>query len=303
MKMQTSKVSTLRHRAAVRIKKDIVAWMLILPSVILFTVFFWQPIVSSIYLSFFKTAGFEAVNFVGLTNYVKVFNNASFITALKNSCKYVFWSIVFGVPMPIIASILLNEIRRGKSLFRMGVYFPCMVPGIATAFMWATMMDPSSTGLFNIILSKIGLEPYQWLQDSSKTIPLIVMTMTWRGFGSTAILYLANLQSVNNELYEAASLDGAGVMRKLFHVTLPHMRGLIKILVVMQLINVFKVFQEPLAMTSGGPGEASVSLALISYQYAFNYFQVDRSVAMSVIICILLSIFTAIYFKITKEEE
>lgn len=303
MKTEISKVSTLRHRAAVRIKKDIVAWALILPSVILFTVFFWQPIVSSIYLSFFKTAGFEAVNFVGFNNYIKVFNNSSFITALKNSCKYVFWSILFGVPMPIIASILLNEIRRGKSLFRMGVYFPCMVPGIATAFMWATMMDPSSTGLFNIILGKLGIEPYEWLQDSGKTIPLIVMTMTWRGFGSTAILYLANLQSVNNELYEAASLDGAGVMRKLFHVTLPHMRGLIKILVVMQLINVFKVFQEPLAMTSGGPGEASVSLALISYQYAFNYFQVDRSVAMSVIICILLSIFTAIYFRITKEED
>lgn len=303
MKTGINKTAAARHKIAVRIRKDIVAWLLILPSVILFTVFFWQPIVSSVRLSFYKTQGFEATNFVGLDNYIKVFSDSNFLQALINSVKYVFWSILLGLPLPIISAILLNEMRRTKGLFRMGVYFPCMVPGIATAFMWAIMMDSGSTGLFNIILQSLGLEPSQWLQNSSMTIPLIVMTMVWRSFGSNTILYLANLQSVNTELYEAAELDGAGIFRKIIHITLPHMKGLIKVLAVLQIINVFKVFQEPLAMTSGGPGNASVSLAMVSYQYAFNYFQIDRSVAMSVVICIMLTIFTTIYFKITAEED
>ena len=303
METEINKTAAVRRKISGRIRKDLVAWLLILPSVILFAVFFWQPIISSVRLSFFKTKGFEATAFVGLDNYIKVFSDSNFLQALINSLKYVFWSLLLGLPLPIISAILLNEMRRAKGLFRMGVYFPCMVPGIATAFMWAIMMDSSATGLFNIILENLGFEPSQWLQNASMTIPLIVMTMTWRSFGSTTILYLANLQSVNHELYEAAELDGAGIIRKIIHITLPHMKGLIKVLAVLQIINVFKVFQEPLAMTSGGPGNASVSLAMVSYQYAFNYFQIDRSVAMSVVICIMLAIFTSIYFKVTAEED
>lgn len=285
------------------IKKDYMAWLLIVPSLLLFLFFVWQPMVSGVVLSFYKTKGFDAVEFVGLKNYIDVMSDSSFMKALTNSAIYTLWSLLLGFALPIVVSIMINEMVHLKSLFKFSVYFPTMVPGIATALLWAIMFNPGKGGLLNTLIGFIGLPPLNWLENPHLTIPLIVITMTWRCFGATSIIYLASLQGVNQELYESAVMDGAGILARVKNITLPQISNIIKLSLVMQIIGVFQTMAEPLAMTDGGPNNASNTLMLQGYLYAFRYFRADRSMATSVITFIILMFFTIIYFKLDKNND
>lgn len=143
---------------------------------------------------------------------------------------------------------------------------------------------------------------FKWL-DPSMTIPLIVFTMTWAAFGSTTLVYLASLQSIDHSLYEAAEIDGAGFFGKIRYVTFPHVSGMLRMLLLLQIMGVFKVFQEPLAMTGGGPNNASTSIMLTAYNYAFSYMQVGRSTALGMIIAVILCGFSIVYFKMPSEKK
>jgi len=184
-----------------------------------------------------------------------------------------------------------------------GVYLPNVVPGIAVAMIWLFIFKPSDTGMLNMLLAKVGVQPKVWLTNPRWTIPLIVITMTWRGAGATALIYLAGLQGIDPELYEVAALDGAGIWRRLWSVTVPNIYNLARTMLVLQIISVFQVLYEPLIMTNGGPNDASISLMLLVYKYAFEKFDYSKAAAVSVFIAALLIIFTALYNKIVKEEE
>ena len=225
------------------------------------------------------------------------------MNALQNTVEYALWSIVIGLFVPVVVAIMLNDLVHAKGFFRFAVYFPCMVPSIVTSIMWLIIFDPSEGGILNHILSLFGLPASGWLQNADLTIPLIVTTMTWGGFGSTTILYLADLQGVNTELYEAIEIDGGGIFKKLKYITLPYMSGMIKMMFIMQIIGVFQVFQQPLAMTGGGPNNASISLSLVAYNYAFSSMEVGKSVATSVVTGIMIFIFTVIYMRLKKSNE
>ena len=285
------------------IKRDYKAWLLILPSLILFVIFSWQPLISGIYLSFFETEGYDAIRFVGFDNYRAVVTDSAFMASLTNSFKYVFWSLIIGYPLPIIVAIFINEMVHIKSFFRLSVYFPAIVPGMATAIMWKILFDPNPGGVLNALRTYMGLEPSVWLQNPNLTIPLIVITMTWSGFGSTTILYLASLQGVNQELYEAASIDGAGLWSRLRNITLPQISNMLYLFLVLQIIGVFQVMEQPFAMTEGGPNNASITLMLQSYFYAFRYFRADRALAVGVITFFILVGLTIIYFRINRDSD
>lgn len=285
------------------LRKDMPAWLLMLPGLILFAFFLWQPLVSGIILSFFRTKGFKALNFTGLQNYADVIRDAGFISALKNSFMYTIWSIILGYALPIIIAIVINELVHFKPFFKFSIYFPNMVPGIAVYMMWQFMYDPGKGGLFNTLLSKVGLPPFLWLQNTHFTVPLIVVTMVWRGFGPTALIFLASLQNINKELYEASTIDGAGIWKRLTQITIPGIYNMMRLILALQIISVFQVFYEPLVMTDGGPNNASTSLILESYKYAFSDFQAGKAIAASVIVFIILIILTSFYFKLTKEQE
>lgn len=276
--------------------RDFPSWLLIVPSLIFFIVFHWQPLISGLVLSFFETQGYDAVRYIGLQNYIDVVTNSVFQQTLANTFMYVIWSLIIGFMVPIVVAIMINEMIHWQSFFKFAVYFPGMVPGVAAALLWVFMFDPGPGGLLNMLLDAVGLPPSQWLQNSALTIPLIIMTMTWRGFGGTVILYLASLQGVNHELYEAAAIDGAGIWQRVRHVTIPQISHIIGILLILQMIGVFQVLYEPLTMTEGGPNNASMSLMLMSYHYAFRYFEAGRSLAVGVITFIILAVLTAVYF-------
>lgn len=283
------------------IAKEWSSWLLIIPTVYLFYVFAWQPLVSGIVLSFFRTEGYSAVEFIGLRNYEDVISNSVFRQTLINSFYYVFWSLVFGFVLPIAVAIMINELIRGKSLFRFAVFFPNMVPGIAASMLWLLLFQPGKNGVLNMLLGWVGIPAQEWLQNPHLTIPLIVLTMTWRGFGGSVLLYMASMQGINRELYEAAAIDGAGIWRRLFSITLPQISNLIGLMLILQISGVFQVFGEPLVMTEGGPNNASMSLMLQSFFYAFRYFQAGHSMALGVITFMILLVLTVLYFWMDRK--
>ncbi|MEG2380568.1 MAG: sugar ABC transporter permease [Oscillospiraceae bacterium] len=285
------------------IGRNFSAWLLLLPSVVLLFMVMWQPIIKGIVLSFFHMKGYDAVGFAGFQNYKDVISDTLFFETLKNTFSYVFWSLLIGIIPPIIVAAMLNELKYAKSIFKFAIYFPSMVPVIATALVWYFLFQPGENGVLNMIMGQMGIPASQWLQNPNMTIPLICLTMTWKGFGGTAILYLASMQGINTELYEAATIDGSGIFRKFWHVTLPQISGVALLMLVRQIIAVFQVMVEPMAMTGGGPNNASITLSLQAYQYAFRNFQVDKSLALGVITFLILMVLTVFYFKLKNKVE
>ncbi|GKU27665.1 carbohydrate ABC transporter permease [Clostridium folliculivorans] len=284
-------------------RKDISGWMIMIPSLVLFAFFVWVPILQSLKLSFYSTQGFNPVAFVGFKNYINVFQDPVFMKALSNTFVYIFWSLVVGFLVPIIMAILLNEVVYFKSLFRVGMYFPNVVPGVATVMMWSLIMTPGGNGILNVFLSKFGVEPHKWLEDPKWTILLIVITMTWKGAGSTALVYLARLQGLNQEHYEAAAMDGAGIWQRIFYITIPGLFSTCKTLFILQIIAVFQVLYEPMVMTGGGPNNASISLMQLNYKYAFQDMKIAQATALSVIIAIILIALTCVYNLLNRNSE
>lgn len=284
-------------------KKDIIGWFIMLPCLLLFTFFIWHPLLSGIQLSFCKVQGFQIVGFAGFDNYVTILSQSEFIIALKNTMKYTLWSLVIGFFVPIVIAIFVNEVVHCKGLFRLGIYFPSMVPGIVAFMMWGIMMQPGTGGLFNSILAHISIEPLQWLQDTRLSIPLIIVTMTWKFAGGTVLIYMASLQDIPQELYEAASVDGASIFSKIKNITLPSIMPLVKMMLILQIISVFQVLQEPLVMTNGGPVNSSLSLLLLNYFYAFRDFKIELAATVGVIVSVILMLITLIYFKVSKTNK
>lgn len=282
-------------------KRNVTAWTLLLPSLLLFYFFVWRPIGVGFVYSFFKLKNYVPTEFVGFKNYYEVVTDMLFIKTLTNSIKYVAWSFVIGFLPPIIFAVILNEIVHMNGFLKFSIYFPQIVPAVAAALIWYFLYLPGDGGVLNIVLQKLGLPQQQWLQNSSQTIPLIIVMMTWQGCGGSMILYLASLQGINQELYEAAKIDGANVPTRFFNVTLPTIFPIILLQFVRQIIGVFQVMIEPMTMTGGGPNNASISLNLQGFNYAFKNFQPERSLSLGVITFIILIVVTCFYFKMQKK--
>ncbi len=295
--------SSLAYKAKRLFKRNWSGWLLMLPGLLLFLFFVWAPLAENVLLSFSETKGFESVGFNNFENYVRVFHDPMFTKALVNTFKYIFWSIIIGFLVPIVLGLLLSEAVHFKPFFRLGIYFPSIVSGMAVVIMWSYLFDPNPGAVLNQLLTALGLPVSTFLSDPDLTIPLIVVTMTWRGAGGTVLVYLSALQNIDNSQYEAARMDGAGALARIWHVTLPHIRQTIRMLFILQIISVFQVFYEPLVMTSGGPDGASVSLLLLSYQYAFQSFDAGASAATGVILAVIIIALTIVYLRLSRPKK
>lgn len=285
------------------LRRDVGSWLLILPFLFFLVVIVLVPTVRGLTWSFYKMQGYNVGEYIGLANYRVVLSNTEFLKTLGNTIEYVLWSLLIGFWPPILVAILLNEMRGGRSFFRISVYFPCMVPAIAVSMLWYYLMFPNETGLFNMLLSWMGFESFEWLQNSKFTIPLIVLSCSWRSMGSSMLVYLACLQSVNTDLYEAATIDKAGLWARTWHITLPHLSGIILLNFVRHIIGIFQIMEQPLSMTGGGPNGASMSLGLLGYKYAFQTYKVGNSLALNVIMFLMLITLSIFYFLMKNKVE
>ena len=288
-----------------RFKNDFDAWILFLPAVIVLYLMIWRPTVLGVVWSFFKMNAYTPGDFCGFDNFIKVITHTQFLPTLWNTVKYVLWSLVLGFLPPIIIAVIVNEMVHLKNFFRITIYLPAVIPAIAAMLIWYYIYYPDQSGLLNMLLAKFGMEPFQWLNNPSFAIPGIMIYSTWQGFPGTMLLYYASVQSVSAELYEAALMDGAGVWKRAWHVTRPQMEGIILLNLVRQIIGVFQIMEQPLAMTGGGPNGASMSLGYQLYQYGFNSGGkgTGQAMALSVIMFLILIVFTCFYFWLNNKVE
>ena len=285
------------------VRNEALMWMLLLPTVFTLILCHWNPIFRGMITSLFQTKGFKLVEFVGLKNFKNVLTDTMFLRTLLNTVQYVVWSFVLGAIPPLAIAIALNEVVHFKQGFKILTYLPAIAPGLAASLIWVNIFSPSPGGMLNILMNALGLPISQWLLNESLTIPLIVVSMTWKGYGATMLLYLSALQSVSQDLYEAAVIDGAGIWRRIFKITIPHLGPTMLLMWVQQIISVFQIFDQPLVMTDGGPNNASLTLGLTSYKMAFSYMQVDRSMALGTVSFFILLIATLFYFRMQKKLE
>jgi multiple sugar transport system permease protein len=283
------------------VKRNYIAWLMTLPSLLLFVFFVWAPLLSNISLSFYSSQGYNKIDFVWLDNYREVIQDPVFVKAFVNTIEYTVWSLVIGFAIPIFLALVLSEIIHFKGFFRTAIYFPNVVPGLATVILWVFLFEPSKGGVFNSMLDLVGMEPSTWLSNPHLVIPLIVLTMTWKGAGATTLIYLAVLQSIDNTYYEASRIEGSNVFQRIRYITIPHLLPTIRMLFILQIISVFQVFYEPLVMTGGGPDNESISLLQLIYRYAFRLGYPAKAAALGVIVALMLFALTAFYLRISKK--
>lgn len=299
--MTTNKRSAQWRKA--KLRSDLGGWLVMLPGIILFAFFIWVPLGQALRLSLYEASGTTVIRFVGLDNFRSIVNGPDFLPAFRNTFVYLFWSLAIGFLIPIILAIFIHECYRGKALVRTAVYLPNIVPGLATVFLFRYIFKSDDFGGLNMLRSLLGLPARGWLNNAALVIPMIVIAMTWKGAGSTTLIYLAGLQGINPELYEAANIDGANVRQRVWHVTLPQIFNLGRTLLILQVIAVFQVLYEPLVMTNGGPNNASISLMQLVYRYAFDQYDYAKASAVSVIVGAALVILTLIYNRVVKRQE
>ena len=275
-----------------------------LPMLVVFTAFSWYPIVRLVILSFQHTNLIDPPTWAGLQNFRDVLNDPLFATAVKNTAYFAFLALIFGYPIPLIAAVLVSESRRFRGTFSALAYLPVVIPPVVGVMLWKYVFyEPSSVGLFNTVLGWFEIGPYGWLQSPGTAMPALVLESTWANAGATMIIYLAALTSVDKELYDAASVDGAGLFRKIWNITLPQIRGVLLVTFILQIIGTAQVFLEPYLFTSGGPANATLTVLLLVYQYAFgNSIGVGfgQAAALSLMLATFLAVFSVVFMRVTR---
>jgi multiple sugar transport system permease protein len=274
-----------------------------LPMLLVFGAFSWFPIVRLVIMSLQHTNFVAPATWVGFDNFRYVIHDPLFAVAVKNTAYFALLALVFGYPIPLVAAVLMSELRRRRGLYSVLAYLPVTLPPVVAVLLWKTFYDGSQTGVFNTILGWVHLGPYYWLSSQSLAMPALVVESTWANAGATVIVYLAALTAVNSELYEAASVDGAGVWRKVWYVTLPQLRGVLLVMLMLQIIGTAQVFLEPFLFTSGGPANATTTVLLLIYNYAFGNSlgaSYGAAAALSLMLAAFLVLFAAVFMRATR---
>ena len=285
-----------------RVGDNLMAYAFMAAGLLCFAFFSWWPLIKGVVLSFQQDNFVIPPYFVGLDNYRAVFDDPLFWTAWRNTAMFTALALVFGYALPFVIAVLLNEFRHLTGVFRVLVYLPVMLPPAVSVLLWRSFYDPGD-GLFNSLLSGAGLPTSQWAQGSSTAMISLVLVSTWANMGGATLMYLAALQGIPGDLYEAAELDGASIWQRLRHVTVPHMRFIMLVLLLLQIIATMQVFIEPFLLT-GTSSPDTITVMVLIYRYAFKV-QNDfgLAAAMSVLLFVVLGTFSALYLRLTRSAD
>jgi multiple sugar transport system permease protein len=273
-----------------------------LPLLVIFGLFSWLPIGRSLVMSFQKT-NLITSSWVGLDNFRAVLADPLLGKAIANTAWFALLALVLGYPVPLVAAVLMSEVRRRKGLYAALAYLPVLVPPVVAVLLWRFFYDSRPEGVFNSLLGGVGVGPLPWLQSQTWAMPSLVLEATWAAAGGTMIIYLAALTSVPPELYDAAEVDGASIWRKVVHVTLPHLRGVLLITLILQIIGTSQVFLEPYLFTNGGPADATLTILLLIYRYAFGQSlggDYGEATALSLMLAVFLAVLSVVYLRLTR---
>ncbi|MGW2783762.1 carbohydrate ABC transporter permease [Streptomyces populi] len=266
-----------------------------------FALFSWYPAIRAVVIAFQKYTPGSGGEWVGTANFTRVFHDPEFGAAWRNTLTFTLLALLIGFAVPFVTALVLNELRHAKAFFRVVVYLPVMIPPVVSALLWKWFYDPGA-GLANEALRALHLPTSNWSNGADTALVSLVIVATWANLGGTVLIYLAALQSIPGELYEAAELDGANLLQRIRHVTIPQTRFIILMLMLLQIIATMQVFTEPFVITGGGPEDRTVTVLYLIYKYAFLYNDFGGACALSVMLLVLLSAFSALYLRLTRSE-
>ncbi|MFT4230444.1 MAG: sugar ABC transporter permease [Microbacterium sp.] len=284
----------------------VTGWLFLAPFLVIFVVFTAIPTVLAIASSMTDMTARDirdplGVNFTGLDAFVAVIGNATFQSSFLNTVLFVVLCVPLSMGIGLALAIMLNNgIRRLRTFFRAAVYVPVITNIVAAAVIWQYAF--SITGPVNSSLGGLGLAEPNWLGEPGWAITTVVMMGVWRNIGTCMILFLAGLQSVPEEVYEAAATDGAGAVRRLWSITLPLLRPTTLLVTVLMTVSFLNIFEEPYLLTSGGPLGSTRSLALWVYEQ-FGFGNISASMAGSVLLLILVAIVAAVQFRMLRPKH
>lgn len=272
-------------------------YMFISPWLTGFLIFTLFPLIYSLVISFSRWSLVGKSQFIGFANYIRAFSGEDrwFWKSIQVTAYYSFLYVPISLALSFIIALLLNQKVRGMRVFRTVYYLPSLVSGVALSTLWLYIFN-YNFGLLNSLLRIVHLEPQKWLLDPQWVIPSFVFMGLW-GLGGCMVIFLAGLQDVPPELYEAASIDGAGAWRKFTHITIPFMTPMIFFNLVMGIIGSFQIFTQAFVMTKGGPNGASMFYIVNLYGYAFERFEMGYASALAWILFIILLILTSLVFR------
>lgn len=275
------------------------------PIMLAFLVFSIIPIVYSLVMSLFNYSGFGNAPFVGLNNYKQLISDSTFLGAVKNTLIFVLVATNVNLVLATLMAVVIKSVkhRRTRSFFRGWFFIPGVIPVVALSYVWMLMYQPSS-GLFNRVLSTVGITPVNWLGDPKTALLAVIVTTLWCDLGYNIVLILAGLDSIPGMFHEAAAIDGANALQRFFKVTLPLLSKNLLFVCISTYISYFQVFAQIQIMTKGGPNNATNVLGYNIYDYAFNYSQMGYASAMAMVLMVMILIVSAVqYFGIKNDWE
>ncbi|CAH0118977.1 Lactose transport system permease protein LacF [Paenibacillus sp. CECT 9249] len=296
MKHTSSKASSAYVR-----RNRLVGYGFLLPNLIGFAVFILFPVLASFFMSFTDWNGFGQMKFTGFANYIRLWSDETFRISFVNSLIMTFVTVPVTLFLAILAAVALNKGVKGLKLFRTAMFLPHITATIAVAVIWQLLFNPTM-GPINSFLRAVGIEqPPGWFASADWALVSVIIVNIWHSVGYYMVLYLAGLQGIPSDLYEAAEIDGAGKASQFRNITLPMLSPVIFFTVIIGIINSFKVFDMVFVLTQGGPGRATHVLVFDIYNTAFQRYQYGYASAMAYVLFILILIITWIQFRGQKK--
>ena len=284
------------------------AYFFLAPALSAIFIFFFIPVISAFIISFtdfdiYALGDFSTVRFIGFNNYIKLFDDPLFYTALKNTFYFVIMAGPLSIAVSLGAALLLNsKLVKYKSIFRLSYFIPVVTTLVAVAIVWRFIYHPKF-GIINYILSLIGIAPIDWLGEPSTAMPAIVLMSVWKNFGYNMIIFIAGLQNIPEDLYEAASIEGASGWQKFKSITLPMLAPTTIFISIITMIGYFQLFAEPYIMTQGGPLNSTLSIVQFMYQEGFRWWNMGYSASIAFVLFFIIMLGTIVQLKIQKSSE
>jgi multiple sugar transport system permease protein len=276
------------------------------PALVAMGIFFFIPVLAAFLMSFtdfdiYSLGNWRFARFVGLKNYLDLFNDPLFWKALGNT----FYFLIVGGPLSIAVSLtaalmLQSKLVRFKGLFRTAFFAPVVTTLVAVAVVWRFVYHPKF-GFLNYLLSMVGIAPVDWLGDPDWAMPAIILMAVWKNFGYNMVIFIAGLQNIPPQLYEAAEIDGAGTWQRFRSVTLPMLAPTTLFITIITMIGYIQLFAEPYVMTQGGPLNSTLSIVLLMYQHGFRWWNMGYSAAVAFVLFAIILAASMIQTRLSKK--
>lgn len=285
--------------------EKIAAYIFIAPAVVLLILFLIMPAFSTIYYAFtdYNIMRPDNISFAGLNNFKELFVDKDFLISIKNTFYFTIIVVPFQCVLALTLAMLISSRKKGVSIFRAAYFSPQVTSMVVIAILWTVLYNPNpNTGLINAFLSKLGIDAIGFLNDPGTAMNSIIFMSAWQAAGYQMMIFLAGLQAIPSEQYEAASIDGAGKIQRFMYVTLPGLKNVIKYVVMITMIQAMKLFTQPYVMTKGGPQNSTRTIVYYIYEQGFQSRNFGYACAIAAIFFVIVVTMSLLLKRVIKAD-